>query len=110
MIDRVLANVTVGDIALAEEWYTRILGRAPDARPMPGLLEWYFSNACGLQVWEEPERAGKSAAVLGDTDLPAVGVRLTAAGVAHPGLEPGGGGRILQLSDPDGNRVVFVGE
>lgn len=31
------------------------------------------------------------------------------AGIHHDGPQPGGGARILQLADPDGNRVVLTG-
>jgi hypothetical protein len=41
--------------------------------------------------------------------MDALAARLTAAGVEHAGPEPGGGARILQLTDPDGNRVVITG-
>lgn len=109
MIHGVYANCTVSDLSRAERWYSRLLDREPDARPMEGLLEWHLGDATGLQVWSEPDRAGQSTAVLAETDLDAAAGRLTAAGVDHGGPEPGGGTRILQLADPDGNRVVLTG-
>jgi hypothetical protein len=30
-------------------------------------------------------------------------------GIANDGPQPGGGARIVQLADPDGNRVVLTG-
>ncbi len=39
MIRSLLAQSTVTDLDAAEDWYTHLFGRAPDARPMPGLLE-----------------------------------------------------------------------
>lgn len=109
MIHRVLANCTVTDLDRAETWYTRLLEREPDARPMPGLIEWHLGDAFGVQVWSDSDRAGHSSVVLDETDLDAAAVRLTAAGIGHDGLQPGGGARILQLTDPDGNRVVLTG-
>ncbi|MGY1744420.1 VOC family protein [Blastococcus sp. SYSU D00695] len=105
----VLAQSTVSDLGAAERWYTELWDRAPDARPMPGLLEWRLPGGSGLQVWSEPERAGRSTVVLGLDDLDAVVTRLRAAGSAHGEPEPGGGGRVLVLADPDGNRVVLTG-
>lgn len=109
MIDHVLAQCTVTDLERAERWYRDLFERAPDARPMPGLLEWHLGEGFGVQVWSEPDRAGKSAVVLGESDLDGAAARLTEAGFAHEGPQPGGGARILQLSDPDGNRVVLFG-
>jgi predicted enzyme related to lactoylglutathione lyase len=106
---RVLAQATVSDLGDAERWYTALWERGPDARPMPGLLEWHVGDASGMQVWSEPDRAGRSTVVIGTDDLDAVADRLATAGVAHGGAEPGGGGRVLQLADPDGNRIVLTG-
>ena len=105
----VLAQSPVTDLEAAEAWYTALLERAPDARPMDGLLEWHLTDGGGLQLWVEPERAGRSTLLLGTDDLDAAAARFTAAGLAHDGPQPGGGGRLLQLTDPDGNRVVVMG-
>jgi predicted enzyme related to lactoylglutathione lyase len=108
-LTRVLAQSTVSDLGAAERWYTALWERGPDERPMPGLLEWHLGPTAGMQVWSEPERAGRSTVVLGTDDLDAVAARLTAAGVEHEGVQPGGGARVLQVADPDGNRIVFAG-
>lgn len=109
MIRGVLAHCTVTDLDRAEEWYSRLFDRQPDARPMPGLLEWHLGDAFGVQVWSEADRAGHSSVVLDETDVDATAARLASAGIGHDGPQPGGGARILQLVDPDGNRVVFIG-
>ncbi len=109
MIRRVLACCTVTDLDRAEEWYIRLLDREPDARPMSGLIEWHLGDTFGVQLWSEPDRAGQSSVVLDETDLDAAAARLSAAGIHHDDPQPGGGARILQLTDPDGNRVVLTG-
>ncbi|MEJ5946102.1 VOC family protein [Pseudokineococcus basanitobsidens] len=108
-LNRVLAGVTVSDLAVAERWYTTLWERGPDARPMEGLLEWHLGTGAGLQVHAEPARAGRSGVTLADDALDALAERLRAAGVRHDGPQPGGGARILPLEDPDGNRVVVTG-
>lgn len=108
MIHRILAHSTVTDLDRAEDWYTRLLDRRPDARPMPGLIEWHLTDTFGLQVWSEPDRAGHSTVVLQETDLDAAAAHATGAGIDHDGPRPGGGARILPLTDPDGNRVVLT--
>ena len=105
----VLAQATVTELAAAAPWYTTLFGRGPDGRPMDGLLQWQLTASAGVQVWAEPQRAGRSTLVLVVDDLDAVAARLTAAGIGHGSPEPGGGGRVLQLTDPHGNRVVLTG-
>lgn len=109
MIKGILANCTVSDLARAEDWYTRLFEREPDHRPMPGLLEWHLGQGFGVQVWADPERAGKSTVVLDVADLNADAARLLSLGISHHGPERGGGAHILQLEDPDGNLVVLAG-
>lgn len=109
MIRGILAQATVSDLERAERWYRPLFGRAPDTRPMPGLIEWRIEDRFGLQLWVDPERAGRGTVVLEDSTLDDTAAALTTAGVDHDGPRPGGGGRILMLADPDGNRVVLAG-
>lgn len=109
MIHRLLGNCAVSDLDRAEEWYTRLFGGGPDVRPMAGLIEWHLGDAFGLQLWADPTRAGCSSVVFGETDLDAAAERLIEVGIHHAGPEAGGGARILQLSDPDGNHLVLFG-
>lgn len=108
-ITRVLAQATVADLETALQWYTRLFGREPDTRPMPGLLEWQLSDTFGVQVWAEAERAGRSSMVLDESDLDAFVAHLDQVGIAHPGPQDATWSRILPLQDPDGNRVVVTG-
>jgi catechol 2,3-dioxygenase-like lactoylglutathione lyase family enzyme len=108
-ITRLLAQSTVSDLATAEDWYTRVLGREPDLRPMPGLLEWHLGDTFGVQVWSEPDRAGQSSIVLDESDVDAVAARLNNAGIINDGPQKATTSRILALTDPDGNRLVFTG-
>lgn len=109
MIRGILAHCTVTDIAQAEDWYTELLGRGPGRRPMPGLIEWQFGEGFGMQVWSDPERAGRSTVVLEVTDIDGAAARASDLGFGHEGLQPGGDGRVLPLRDPDGNLVVLMG-
>ena len=108
-IQNVLAQATVSDLTKAERWYSVVLDRGPDARPMNGLIEWHLGETFGVQVWAEPERAGSSSIVLGESDLDGLAARLTEAGIDHPGPQQVTTSRILPLEDLDGNRVVFTG-
>ena len=108
-ITRLLAQMTVTDQAAAETWYSNMFGRAPDARPMPGLLEWHLADSFGVQVWAEADRAGHCCMVLDESDLPGLAARLARTGIAHDGVQDATTARILPVLDPDGNRIVFTG-
>ena len=109
-IHGVLAQATVSDLAVAEEWYTKLFDRQPDARPMDGLIEWHLQgDTVGVQVWAEPDRAGRSSMVLGESDLDRLAERLRAVGIANEGPQQVTASRIIALEDPDGNRIVIGG-
>lgn len=108
-ITRVLAQMTVSDIEAGEQWYTRLFGTGPDARPMDGLLEWHLGPTFGVQVFAEPDRAGHSSMVLDEDDLDARAASTSAAGIEHDGIQDVTASRVLMVNDPAGNRIVFSG-
>ncbi|MGO2862115.1 MAG: VOC family protein [Brevibacterium sp.] len=110
MFTGLMANISVSDEAGAIEWYSTLFDRGPDASPMPGLNEWRFATEFGIQIWVDADRAGSSTVVLAASDLDALAERLSTSGIDHDGPQPGGGQRILPISDSDGNRIVFSGE
>lgn len=108
-IQRILAQMTVAELDIAEPWYTALFGREPDARPMAGLLEWHLDERFGVQVWVEPGRSGNSSMVLDESDLDARAAELDRVGISNDGPVAATTTRILPVSDPDGNRIVFTG-
>lgn len=103
-----MGNQAVTDLEAAERWYATLLGHAPDARPMEGLLEWHLADGFGLQVFHDPARAGGAGVVIRVADLDGAAAALAAAGVTHAGVEGATHQRILRLADPDGNLVVLT--
>ncbi|MGH3726699.1 MAG: VOC family protein [Mycobacterium sp.] len=108
-VQQLLAQMTVSNLGTAVDWYTRLFGRIPDTRPMDGLVEWHLSSMFGVQVWADPDRAGRSTMVLVEADLDALVADLDCAGIAHSGPQQASSSRIVMLADPDGNTVVFAG-
>jgi len=106
---RVLAQATVSELERSITWYATLFGRQPDARPMPGLVEWHLGKSHGVQVWAEPDRAGNSSMVLDESEFAELIARLDEAGLDHDRPEDVTASRILALVDPDGNRVVVSG-
>ena len=108
-IESLMAQMVVSDLERAEKWYTAVFEGQPDARPMDGLIEWQLSPQAGVQVFEDGDRAGRSAVVIGGGELDALARRLTSVGIDVGAPEPVTVGRVLQLTDADGNRLVFTG-
>jgi catechol 2,3-dioxygenase-like lactoylglutathione lyase family enzyme len=50
VVRRLMAGVVVDDLQAARAWYETVLGQAPDAAPMDGLLEWHVNDGAWLQV------------------------------------------------------------
>ncbi|WP_017541893.1 VOC family protein [Nocardiopsis halophila] len=109
-IEHVLAVAPVSDFDTAAAWYGRLFGRAPDNRPMPGLADWRITGGGRLQVWRDPARAGTALLNFAVDDLPAHLEALADRGLA-PGevQEADKGVRLSSLTDPDGNRLTFIG-
>ena len=59
-IKHVLAVVPVSDIDRSEQWYASLFGRPADNNPMPTLVEWQVLPGAWVQVFNDPERAGRS--------------------------------------------------
>jgi predicted enzyme related to lactoylglutathione lyase len=106
-VDNILAVVCVSDPETARRWYEQLFGRPADTNPMGSLLEWQVTDTGWLQVFEDPERAGKSFLTLAtddlDEDIASLGVRgLTLSEVdADPPM------RLATIEDPDGNQITF---
>ena len=46
-LQKTYASLLTADLAAAEGWYTKLLGRGPDHWPMPTLLHWELSMKVG---------------------------------------------------------------
>jgi predicted enzyme related to lactoylglutathione lyase len=107
-IKNALAGVAVNDMNKAIAWYGKLLGRAPDQQPMPNDVEYGFEKGGWMQIFLDPERAGKSSVTLTVDDLDATLLELEAAGIAH--AEPTRTDYVdtAILTDPDGNQIVLA--
>lgn len=105
----VLAVAPVREIGPAVAWYERLLGRAPDTTPMPGLADWHVSPDAWVQVFESPDHAGSALVNLGVDDLDRVLAELAGRGLPAGEVQPGSGlVRFAALHDPDGNRITLI--
>jgi catechol 2,3-dioxygenase-like lactoylglutathione lyase family enzyme len=109
-IDHVLAVVPVTDIEKARQWYEVLLGRTEDNHPMDTLVEWRVTESGWLQVFYDPERAGSTLLNFAVGDLEAHVAELAARGVALDEIQQANKGvRTAGVTDPDGNRITFIG-
>lgn len=102
------AVACVNDLEQSVEWYTRLMGRGPDDRPMAGLVQWRSSNGAGLQLVLDADKSGSSLITIVTPEMGRAREQLAAASL-HP--EPdirGDFGILAQISDPDGNRVTLA--
>lgn len=103
------AAMLVSDLKAAEAFYTRVLGRGPDDRPMPSLIQWRgFGMAAGIQLFEGSGTPGGSRMTLVLPDLRRAKEQLAGRGVTLGDISQGDYGRIAQLADPDGNTITFA--
>lgn len=107
-IAEIFAVACVTDMERSVDWYTRLIGRAPDDRPMEGLVQWRVGNGAGLQLVLDGKRSGSSLITIVTPEMDLARKRLAAASLE---LEPdiqGDFGVLAQISDPDGNRLTLA--
>jgi hypothetical protein len=39
-LQKIYTALLTADLAVAERWYTKLIGRGPDSRPMDTLVQW----------------------------------------------------------------------
>ena len=103
-----LASVAVNDLRFAVHWYSKILGKPPDSRPMPEVAEWKFERGGWLQVYEAPARAGGGSVTLAVTNIDEQAAQLTTLGVAILKRSSGDKVKTLMITDADGNSIAFA--
>lgn len=106
-IQGLFAVANVADIATAEAFYTKLLGRGPDDRPMDGLIQWRQDDF-GVQLVCDAERAGKSAMTIVTPNMAEARQHLALRGLDLPDAVEGDFGKIAQLSDPEGNVITLA--
>ena len=80
-LQKTYPSLLTAHLASAEGWYTKLLGRRPDHRPMPTLLHWELSDEGGLMLSNSEEIAARGAVFLYVDDLAAERRRLDGVGI-----------------------------
>lgn len=108
-VTSILAGLAVRDVDSSLEFYTRLLGRPNDARPMKVLAEW--TDAAGtIQIVQDTERAGRSIITLNVDDLRTHVVTMRRDGLDPSDIDDTTSDKVLiaTITDPDGNQITLV--
>jgi catechol 2,3-dioxygenase-like lactoylglutathione lyase family enzyme len=107
-VQKVYASLLATDLAAAEAWYTKLLGRGPDHRPMDTLLHWELFDRGGLMLSSSEEIAGRGMAFLYVEDVEAERQRLQGLGIELGDDIEGDYSTLAQVRDPDGNLLTLA--
>ena len=97
------------DLAAAESWYTKLLGRGLDFRPMETMVQWDLFDQGGLQLSTDDEIAGRGVAFLVVDDVAAERRRLHRVWASCSATTSRGDySTLAQVRDPDGNLFTLA--
>lgn len=110
----VFAAVPVSDLDSSISWYTRLIGREPDSRPMDGLADYFLASDRDpdrgtLQLLVDVKRAGGGLVTINVADAHAVAGALTENGI-EISVDDTTSAKVLfgTVLDPDGNAITIV--
>ena len=107
-VQGLFAAMCVKNISSSADFYAKFLGRKPDDKPMDTLVQWCGFGSAGIQLFQDPERAGKSRMTIVVADLINTKSLLNAENIELGEIQHGNFGKIAQLTDPDGNLITLA--
>jgi|SRR5688572_25678391 catechol 2,3-dioxygenase-like lactoylglutathione lyase family enzyme len=107
-VQKTYTSFLTADLAAAEKWYTKLLGRAPDNRPMKTLVQWELSDQSGLALSSDDEIAGEGVVFFYVDDVAAERRRLKGLGIELGDDIEGDYSTLAQVRDPDGNVITLA--
>jgi catechol 2,3-dioxygenase-like lactoylglutathione lyase family enzyme len=107
---KIYASILAADLAAAEDWYTKLLGRGPDHRPMDTLLHWELFDQGGLMLSSSEEIAARGTIFFYVEDLEAERRRLQGVGIVLGDDIGGEYSTLAQVRDPDGNLITLASQ
>ena len=105
---KIYTALLTADLAAAEGWYAKLLGRGPDHRPMDTLVQWEFFDHGGLMLSTSDEIAGRGVIFLYVDDVAAERRRLQGLGIVLGDDIEGDYSTLAQVRDPDGNLLTLA--
>ena len=66
-LNKIYTALPTADVAAAEGWYTKLLGRRPDHRPMDTLVQWELFDQGGSMLSTSDQIAGRGVTLFTST-------------------------------------------
>lgn len=107
-LQKIHTALLTADLAAAEGWYTKLLGRRPDNRPMDTLVQWELFDQVGLALSTHDEIAGRGVVFLYVEDVAAERRRLQGLGIELGNDIEGDYSTLGQVRDRDGNLITLA--
>ena len=107
-LQKIYTTLLTADLAAAEVWYTKLLGRGPDYRPMDTLVQWELFDQGGLALSTDDEIAGRGVMFVVVGDVAAERRRLQGLGIVLGDDIAGDYSTLAQVRDPDGNLLTLA--
>lgn len=107
-LQKIYTTLLTADLAAAEVWYTKLLGRGPDYRPMDTLVQWELFDQGGLALSTDDEIAGRGVMFVVVGDVAAERRRLQGLGIVLGDDIAGDYWTLAQVRDPDGNLLTLA--
>ena len=107
-LQKIYCALLTTDLVAAERWYTKLLGRGPDFRPMETMIQWDLFAQGGLQLVTDEDLAAKGALFLVVDDIVTERQRLRDVGILLGDNIKGDYSTLAQVCDLDGNRITFA--
>ena len=107
-LQKIYTALLTADLAAAEDWYTKLLGRGPDYRPMDTLVQWELFDQGGLMLSTSNEIAARGVMFLYVDDLANERRRLQGLGIVLGDDIKGDYSTLAQVRDPDGNLLTLA--
>ena len=107
-VQKIYTVLLTTDLAAAEGWYTKLLGRGSDSRPMDTMVQWELFDQGGLTLSTDAEIAGRGVMFLVVDDVAAERGRLQGLGIELGDDIAGDYSTLAQVRDPDGNLLTLA--
>jgi len=100
--------MVISNIEASESFYSKVLGREPNDRPMNALVQWRGYSNAGIQLFKDAAKVGNITMTIVVSDIEQTKLFLKDRFPVLGQTQQEEYGKIFQLSDPDGNNLTFA--